>query len=159
MSEGIKSLNLELDVKSQWYCDFCGEVIDSAKDGMLEWDSFVLEEGREFTAENFRIVHHRAVKDCRPPHADKNLSDGHLHWYTGPHGLSDLLDIETRHRLDTIKFHNIIRRLHVDYYEEARTYLPQAREDGYNEIDPYDLGDISEHYLKWLIKKYGKRQY
>jgi hypothetical protein len=150
-----KELDLQLELKKQWYCDFCGEVIESEKDGMLEWDSFLTEEGREFNADNFRIVHHRAVKNCRPKHADDYLSDGHLHWYTGSQGLSELLAIQARYTLDTLKFQKIIRRLHVDYYEEAISYLPQALEDGEYEIDPIEDGDISLTNLKWLIRTYG----
>ncbi|MFB7142749.1 MULTISPECIES: hypothetical protein [Terrabacteria group] len=156
MSE-IRELDLKLELKKQWYCDYCGEIIESDKDGMLEWDSFLPEDGRDFSADNFRIVHHRAVKKCRPKKADTYLSDGHLHWYTGSKGLSELLSIQSRYTLDTLKFHKIIRRLHVDYYEEAISYLPQAFEDGEYEIDSSGDGDISEENLKWLIRKYGNR--
>jgi len=157
MSEEVKELDLNLELKKQWYCDYCGEVIESDKEGMLEWDSFLPEDGREFTAENFRIVHHRRIKNCRPRHADDHLSDGHLHWYTGSQGLSELLSIQARYTLDTLKFQKIIRRLHVDYYEEAISYLPQAIQDGNYEIDPYENGDISETNLKWLIRTYGRK--
>lgn len=157
MSGKIKELELKLELKKQWYCDYCGEVIESDKDGMLEWDSFLPEDGREFTADYFRIVHHRAVKNCRPKHANDYLSDGHLHWYTGSQGLSELLTIQARNTLDIIKFHKIIRRLHVDYYEEAISYLPQALGDGEYEIEPNGDGDISESNLKWLIRKYANK--
>lgn len=158
MSEDVKELDLKLKLKEQWYCDYCGGVIQSDKDGMLEWDSYLTEDDKKFSADNFRIVHRRDVKNCRPSHADDYLSDGHLHWYTGSHGLSELLTIQSRHALDTIKFHKIIRRLHVDYFEEAVKYLPLALEDGHNDIDPYEVGDISENNLKWLIKRYGKSE-
>ncbi|MEW4286732.1 hypothetical protein [Priestia koreensis] len=156
MSEEVKEIDLKLKLKEQWYCDYCGGVIQSDKDGMLEWDSYLQESEKRYSADNFRIVHHRGVKNCRPSHADDYLADGHLHWYTGSHGLSELLAIQSRHTLDTIKFHKIIRRLHVDYFEEAVRYLPLALEDGHHDIDPYEVGDISENDLKWLIKKYGK---
>ncbi|USK27370.1 hypothetical protein LIT32_18045 [Bacillus sp. CMF21] len=155
MSE-IKELDLKLELKKQWYCDYCGEVIESDKDGMLEWDSFLPEDDREFSADNFRIVHRRDIKNCRSKHADDYLSDGHLHWYTGSQGLSELLSIQAKHSLETIKFHNIIRRLHVDYYEEAISLLPKALEDGEYNIDPAGDGDISLTNLQWLIKTYGK---
>jgi hypothetical protein len=156
MNEKYEDLNPKLKIKEQWFCDYCGEIIESDKDGMLEWDTF-LEGEREYTAENFRIVHHRRVKNCRPKHADDHLADGHLHWYTGPYGLSELLSIQTRYKLDIVKFNNIIRRLHVDLYEEAKEYIQQAKEDGYYEIDPYDIGDLSERDMIWLIRKYGKQ--
>lgn len=155
MTEELEELKLKLEVKKQWYCDYCGEIIQSDKEGMLEWDTF-LEGEREFTAENFRIVHHRRVKNCRPKHADDHLSDGHLHWYTSSaDGLNELLSIAERHTLDTVKFNAIIRRLHVDYYEEGIKYLPLAREDGEHEMDPYDSGDLTQANLRSLIRKYG----
>jgi hypothetical protein len=157
MSGETKELDLKLELKKQWYCDYCGEIIETDNDGMLEWDSFLPEDGREFTADNFRIVHRRDIKNCRPKHADDYLSDGHLHWYTGSQGLSELLSIQARHTLDTLKFHKIIRRLHVDYYEEAISYLPQALEDGEYDIDPTGDGDISLTNLQWLIRKYGEK--
>ncbi|PEM52671.1 hypothetical protein [Bacillus wiedmannii] len=150
----IDKMKLKLEVKEQWLCDYCGEVIKSDKDGMLEWDSFLLEDDREFSADNFRIVHRRDIKNCRPKHADDYLSDGHLHWYTGSQGLSELLSLQARHTLDTLKFHKIIRRLHVDYYEEAIFYLPQALEDGEDEIDLIGDGNISAANLNLLIKRH-----
>lgn len=157
MSGGTKELDLKLKLKKQWYCDYCGEIIESEKDGMLEWDSFFPEDGREFSADNFRIVHRRDIKNCRPKHTDDYLADGHLYEYTGSEGLSELLAIQAQHTLDTLKFHKIIRRLHVDYYEEAITYLPQAIEDGEDAIDQNGDGDIPKADLKWLIKNYGNK--
>ncbi|MGM0948353.1 MAG: hypothetical protein ACQEWT_05820 [Bacillota bacterium] len=150
-------LSLKLKKKEQWYCDFCGEIIESDKDGMLEWDSFLDRDDNQFNAENFRIVHHRSVKQCHPRNNDANLSDGHLYWYTGPAGLSDLLAIKHRYNLDLIKFDEIIRRLHVDYYEEARQYFDESRENG-DEFDIYGIGDYSQGALKTIIGKYGKKR-
>jgi hypothetical protein len=151
-----RELKLKLQLKRQWFCDYCGEIIKTAKDGMLEWDSY-LDEERGLTAENFRIVHGRWVKGCIKNRSDDNLADGHLHWYTGPDGLSELLSIQRRYSLDTERFNNIIRRFHVDFFEEAIQYLPLAREDGENEIDPYDVGELTQEEIKWLIRKYGNQ--
>jgi len=156
MSIDTQELDLKLEVKKQWFCDYCGEIIKSDEDGVLEWDSFILEEGRKFTAENFRIVHGEQIKECGPRFPDDNLSDRDLNRFTGPQGLSDLLSLQNTYRLDTVEFHKIIRRLHVDYYEEAIKYLPQALADEEYDIDSEGLGDISETNLIWLIKTYGK---
>lgn len=154
MTADNSELTLKLKIKEQWYCDNCGEIIESDKDGMLEWDSLVDTEGPN--AKNFRIVHHiTSGRKCQTPsHSRRNLSDGHLHWYTGSNGLSELLDMYERYKVIPTELNTIIRRLHVDYFEEARPYMNRAREDGH-EFDPYDVGDYTKEELIFLIKKYG----
>lgn len=44
MSTDLKDLKLKLEPKKQWFCNYCGEIIQSEKDGMLEWDSFLPDE-------------------------------------------------------------------------------------------------------------------
>ncbi|WP_429845350.1 hypothetical protein [Brevibacillus sp. FIR094] len=155
--EEREELELKLQIKNQWYCDYCGEVIEKPADGMLEWDS-ILDDENGLSADNFRIVHHMSIKTCKTRRPDDNLADGHLDWYLGPDGLNELLEIQRRYKLDTVKFNIIIRRLHVDLFEEALKYLPLAIEDGYHDYDPYEVGDLSQTDLKWLIKRYGKRK-
>ncbi|MCM3063200.1 hypothetical protein MH109_04335 [Bacillus altitudinis] len=144
-------LNLQLKKKEQWYCDFCGEIIESDKEGMFQWDSDL-----DLKAINFRIVHHKTVKQCHPKNNERHLSDGHLHWYTGSEGLSDLLTFKHKYKLDLLEFDEIIRRLHVDYYEEARKYFAISRNNG-DEHDVYEIGDYSQAALKSIIRKYGKK--
>lgn len=155
MEQSVQGMNFKLKTKEQWFCDICGGVIESANDGMLEWDSYVSEEGKS-NAENFRIVHGRWLKGCNNGSTD-HLADGHLHWYTGPDGLSQLLSMPVRFNLDTVEFNRIIRRIHIDYYEEGARLLPLAQENEGFDPDPYDEGDISQSDLLWLIRKYGKQ--
>lgn len=156
MSIENAELNLKLEVKKQWFCDYCGEIIKSDKDGTLEWDAYP-NDNLEMIGENFRIVHNSDIETCKPRSKEDNLSDLSLHFLTGSEGLSNLLRYQATHKIDDLlKFQKIIRRLHVDYYEEAIKYLPQALEDEEYDIDPDELGDISENNLKWLIKTYGK---
>lgn len=68
--------------------------------------------------------------------------DGHIHWYLGPDGLVSLLSFfDYKDLKDPKEFIEIIRRLHVEYYEEARQYWPVAEEDYFfadaNEVWPY----------------------
>ncbi|MEK4980831.1 hypothetical protein [Bacillus sp. FSL K6-6540] len=148
-------VNLKLKNKEQWFCDLCGGVIESDKDGMLEWNSYWKDEvGSE--ADEFRIVHGRWIEGCKSNRSDDNLSDGHLHWFTGPDGLNKLLEMYERYKFEPVEFNKIIRRIHVDYYEEGSRLVPLAREDGDISIDPYDRGDITQSELLWLIRKYGR---
>lgn len=145
--------SLELKPKEQWYCDFCGGIINSADDGMLEWDKIFEEEG--IKAQNFRIVHHRSIKECtRPKEADAKLADMHLYRFTGDHGLSDLINLGILNKVDNFELGTIIRRIHVKYYEEAWRLLPLALEDGHYEVNSNEDGNVTEDVLKWLIKKY-----
>lgn len=72
-------------------------------------------------------------------------------------GLSKLLEIQSDYSLNVDEFNSIIRRLHVDYYEEGRMYLQQAKEDQHD-IDMDGKGNISVQELKWLINKYGRNE-
>lgn len=151
----IQGMKFKLKTKEQWLCDICGEIIESANDGMLEWDSYMSEDGK-VDAKNFRIVHGRWLKRCNNGSKD-HLADGHLHWYTGPDGLNQLLSMYGRYNFDPIEFNRIIRRIHVDFYEEGARLAQLAREDSYD-IDPYDTGDINQADLLWLIRRYGKEK-
>ncbi|MGN7309904.1 hypothetical protein ACTHQ4_02290 [Alkalicoccobacillus gibsonii] len=144
----------KLKVKEEWFCDFCGELITSAEDGMLEWDSIMMEDDK--VTKNFRIVHHRAVKNCRPANADDHIADGHLDSFTGPNGLVRLLNIDSIYEVENPQeLKEVIKRIHVDYYEEGRKYLKFAIEDGHSDIDPYGEGNLSQNDLEWLINKYA----
>ncbi|MDY7044050.1 hypothetical protein RVS70_07500 [Virgibacillus sp. M23] len=152
---------IKLKQKQQWYCDVCGEIINTAKEGMLEWDSFLEEEtgAAGYTAKNFRIIHHKKsspFKYCQTKSSDVSLSDGHLHWFIGSDGLSKLLNLYDYNIVDHQELNEIIRRLHVDYYEEARPYMGIANEDQQS-FDPYQVGDYSQADLLALINIYAER--
>lgn len=74
-------------------------------------------------------------------------------------GIPDLrvyLIFKHKYKLDLLEFDEIIRRLHVDYYEEARKYFAISRNNG-DEHDVYEIGDYSQDSLKSIIRKYGKK--
>ena len=156
MSQDIKKVKTKLEVKKQWVCDLCGGVIESDKDGMLEWDKYFIDD-REIAQDNFRIVHGRWIKGCGGNRPTDKLADGHLHWYTGADGLNKLLEMLKRPNLDMDSLLEIVRRLHVDFYEEARSFIGIARE--VENLD-YDDGDyIPQDDLIRLIRKYGEKEY
>jgi hypothetical protein len=147
---------------SRWRCDKCGEWIESAEDGWLEWD---LESNPPFAKFAFRIVHHLPAsplegKDGCNDHA--NLSGNHLSYFVGQDGLSRLLaflDPRTNgiqsdpcQIRDLPDYVDIMRRLLIANYEEARQYWRDAAEAGFfdgNEIgahDPETLTDILDEF-------------
>ncbi|MEK3796127.1 hypothetical protein MKX42_30760 [Paenibacillus sp. FSL R7-0204] len=151
MPNGQPPLTLKLGIKSQWVCDLCSRVIESDKDGMLEWDSYFIEDDK-IVRENFRIVHGRWMQGCSKNRPTDKLADGHLHWYTGSDGLHKSLEMLKRPNLNIDEFLEITKRLHVDYYEEARQLFDIARENA--DFD-YEEEHVPEEELIRLIRKYG----
>jgi hypothetical protein len=110
----------------EWTCDKCERVITAPREGLLEW--ITDQKGKNL---GYRIVHqacHYKRKELRKRDAASQLPLGEL---TGSKGLEQLLDfLEKEDHIDRTEFRDIIRRIHVEYYEEARRYWPRALQDG-----------------------------
>ncbi len=142
----------------QWICDSCGKVIETHEKGMLIW----CENHPEFGTE-FRIVHKGSCDNNRDVY---NLS-WEIHWCLGNDGLSNLLSLLSAGPLiasagaDSSKifekhlphFVDLMRRLQIPYYEEARQKFtnPDVLDEfsDANEVAPYQ----KESLLK-IIKKF-----
>lgn len=147
----------------QWVCDECGELIEKPEDGWLEWLSSV---SHNIPAMGFRIVHHKLASprgSCYYNDSNKDvnpvfISDGHLDFYLGLNGLATLL---TFFLDDKFKAGNpgevaeIIRRLHLPHYEEARRYFHAAKADDYTYGLNY-LAIHSQETLRNIIKEYSE---
>lgn len=152
---------MKLDPLTQFVCDTCGDVIESPKEGWLEWLSSA---GKG--AHGFRIVHHVGTSGNRcARYGDRSdVADGHLGWFTGERAMPELLRfidvgplLEDEYRGPRVKdlreWVELTRRLTIPHYEEARLYWDQAREDGMfdgaNEVSPYlpeKLEQIAKRY-------------
>lgn len=136
----------------KFICDECGSIIEKPEDGWLEWfDDY------ETPVEGFRIVHHSSVSprrdkggDCYYPRNPK-VSDGHLTQYMGIDGLAFLLAKFDRNLADPKELAEIIRRLHIPHYEEARLLIDRAHKDGL-----LDSPDHDQNNLLMIIKEYAK---
>jgi hypothetical protein len=152
----------------QWNCDTCGQTIESARDGYLEW----LHGGMDdlFTVHGFHIVHH-SPRSPRQPHGNcyrysdhLNNQDMHLTSFVGADGLGTLLnwlapalgDDSTRTKArDPEEAVELIRRLHLPHYEEARHYFDVARADGFlADSDPASW--FRQQNLLTVIRRYGE---
>ena len=135
---------MSLKPLSQFICDQCGLLIENADDGWLEWY-----DDCENPAHGFRIVH--AGRRCYyPERAD--ISDNHLIYFTGKDGLPILLNLFKRKGVaDQNELAEIIRRLHIPYYEEARRYWDRAVSEGM-----IDNEDYRQAELQAVIKEYGE---
>jgi hypothetical protein len=142
---------MKLKPMEQFICDECGEVIEKIEDGWLEW---IDNTGNPI--HGFRIVHASGRSprfknggNCYYPEY-LGISDNHLEYFTGMNGLAYLLSIFDRNLRDPKELVEIIRRLHIAYYEEARLFLKRAIEEGF-----IDCWDDTQVILKRVIVKYG----
>ena len=150
----------------EWVCDFCGNVIRGAENGFFEW---VEDNGK---AHSFQIVHHGPASPNHPSgdcyhHTDKDgRKDLPLSEFIPPDGLAALysfLDVGPYHDphqkyslgiQDVREYTEILRRLTIPHYEEARLYWNNAKHNGFfdgaNEVSIYE-----QTTLKRLIEMFG----
>jgi hypothetical protein len=138
---------VKLEPLQEWICDTCGEVIRSPRDGWVEWLWDAASNGRH----GFKIVHHRPAsprpKGCYQYPNTAPKQEGALDGFIGPDGLISLLDFLAHDEIISIKeFVELVRRLMVPNYEEARQYWPKAVEDGIASYSQESLGKIIEEY-------------
>lgn len=155
----------------QFVCDECGEVIDSPKEGYVEWEHGTDENGKMF-ARGFRIVHAAYTS----PLKDKNkegcykydnslyrsdidleyfLKHAHQYMYSYLH-LGFLHDPknEIGCQIDNFpEFVDFFKRLTIPYYEEARLSFGQALTDGII-ADENEVSLFTEDVLKSIVDKY-----
>ncbi|MEE8483079.1 MAG: hypothetical protein V3S46_00645 [Nitrospinota bacterium] len=146
----------------QWICDKCGETIEKPEDGWLEW----LQKPHE-GPHGYKIVHHSKSRGSSCYHYEQHpeRSDMHLNSFLGSDGMVPFisaLDVGPYHSpkfnnpplKDMRNFVETLRRLHLPYYEEARLYWRQAKEDGFFDgANEYSL--YMQTTLKEIINKYG----
>ena len=121
-----------------WTCDTCGETIATAEDGWVEWITYRDENGRR--ARDFRLVHHRPASprrngcqfDEREEFArDKGtVSDLPLRNFLGMDGLNYLLCLIHEGEIPLVQLVEMIKRLHITGYEEARFFIKSAMHEG-----------------------------
>lgn len=147
--EGEKEM--KLNPLQQFICDECQGVIKKIDDGWVEWF-----DGDENPLHGFRIVHASEASprfeeggNCNYPE-NPNVSDHYLKVFTGPDGLAWLLAFFERKLADPNELAEIIRRLHIPHYEEARHYLERAYTARIIDDKVYGQED-----LKKVIKEYG----
>ena len=144
-----------------WYCDTCGEKIENANEGWLEWISYDDAKGNR-KGRNLRIVHHGRSQRCMfdkdvEYKRDKGItSDGHLDWYLGPDGMMKLLAMASEAQIPTEEVLSVIKRIHVPAYETAFRHFERAIAEGVFEPntkpDYYHMSDIKA-VNAWLAKE------
>jgi hypothetical protein len=126
---------MRLEPLKQWLCDSCHEVIKAPEDGWFEWYS----NNNTKYEEGFRIVHHK--KSCMYDdnsllRQNKSALDLNLTDAIGTNALANaLFRIELSEKaklgkINLIEYIEILRRLHIPYWEEARLYWDEALNAG-----------------------------
>lgn len=144
---------------SQWKCDACGQIIDRPESGWVEW---LAGPTHGTKAHAFRIVHNSSR--CQYPSTGR-VNDIHLVHLLGPDGLATLLTLlapggQTGNRelgvasLD--EWGELVRRLHIPHYEEARQYWADAEaDDVFTRSAKY--APYSQATLLGILSRYGHR--
>jgi len=122
-----------------WTCDSCGEPIEEVGHGWVEWLTYINE--NNYFQRGFRLVHHCTAHEpldtrCQyrePLEWQRNspiVSDLPLERFLGPDGLILLLSFIAQGTLPFEEVLEMIKRLHVPGYEEARFHFEDAISEG-----------------------------
>lgn len=157
----------------QFICDTCGEIIEKPEDGYIEWRQFRNKETNMYEVKNFHIVHHISAlpnknlsMGCQ--HLDfDNLHDMPLNSFIDENykmanllrfiDMGDIIipDYKQTHVLDVRNFVETFRRLTIPYYEEARLYWNEAKDDGCFD-GASEVVIYSVNLLKGIVDKYSR---
>lgn len=149
----------------QFFCDTCGDVIDTIDAGYVVW---AVDRDKRLTVHSFRIVHQdrddlpgsRRCDDDRKYPSSLPLKD-----WLGAHGVIEALQFidvgryhdreYLGHRVrDLREWTEFMRRLHVPYYEEARRYWDRACSEYFEDVD--DVRIFMPDYLAAMIEHFER---
>jgi hypothetical protein len=147
---------MKLKPLQQWICDTCHGLIESPQDGFLEW---LLDDDQQRRLD-FRIVHRksksprRTAEGCYQHGKASNNQDMNLDAFINADGLGYLLSFLHPDAKATRELGELIRRLHLPLYEEARMHWPAAERDGFfagaNETPPFRQDTLTK-----IVKRYS----
>lgn len=116
-------------------CDTCGQEIKSVQDGWVEWISFA---EIDKTGQGLRLVHKNSRNNShcqyeQKAECDKHggiLSDTALEQFIGPDGLMRLLVMISESELPKTEALEMIKRIHIPGYDQAKDYFGEAISQG-----------------------------
>jgi hypothetical protein len=157
----------------QFICDTCRQIINKPEEGWIEWISNRNPKTGTNEIHSFNIVHHSSSshlartnsKTCYQHKGKSGRRDIPLNDFINEnHKMSNILSM-----LDVGPYHNpdykgteitdlrqyveIMRRLTIPYYEEARQYWEKAQDDGYFD-GCTETGIYGIDSLKLSVEKY-----
>jgi hypothetical protein len=149
----------------QWFCDRCRQLIEEPAHGAVVWQT----DGPTGPSHTFEILHKPKKSLSYSKHdtgcfPDGSSSDVGLEQMLGSHGLNQLLSLLDRGAAldpdgkylngvrDVRGYVELLRRVQVPYYEEARRYFKRAREEQYIEDNGSEM--FPEEQLVRIVSKY-----
>jgi hypothetical protein len=148
---------MRLQPLQQWKCDACGQIIERPDVGWVEWLAGPTQGTK---AHGFRIVHNSNL--CQYP-SSARVHDIHLLHLVGSDGLATLLSLlapgrPAGNREDGVtsidEWAELVRRVQVPHYEEARQYWADAKADGFF-AEPEQQAPYSQATLIRVLERYG----
>ncbi len=156
-------MNAPIKLTTTWICDTCGETIEDVSHGFVEYLG-CYNQGKH-CGHGLRLVHHDPFgpnnggdsceyNRCRDD--GMSVTNFNLHQFVGQQGLMDLLAMVAEGELPKEEVLEVIKRLHIDGYEQARRYFDDAVANGAFEPNTlkgyYNIIDI-EATIRYVAKK------
>ena len=154
---------MAIEKKESWKCDTCGKQIENIEDGWIEW----LSKEEPPIQYGLRLVHHRPASPIKTEYGCqynedeeyKNnkaiIQDLSLEECIGADGLMNLIELIYENQLPNEEILEMMKRLHIPKYEQARDYLQSAISQGIIEPNQRE-GCFSQEQLdevcKWAEK-------
>ncbi len=130
----------EVEPFTRWRCDECGQEIASARDGWIEWRE------RDGVMCDFRIVHHISASprgDGTGCYGESTVGNMLMEETLWADGLAWLLGLLAKSPVDRRQFAELVRRLHVPFYEEARNHVVDPTHFETNGVREYTQAGIA----------------
>lgn len=124
------------DQTTTWYCDNCGELIEQAEHGWVEWIDFHSRtDGVPSTARDIRIVHHfrsplpggscQYIQRLISQGGGGGIGDDSLTEFQGKKGLRRLNTMKVERGFPPLELEEVIKRIHTPGYEHSRQRSPR----------------------------------
>jgi hypothetical protein len=168
---GDSPVRLWLQPLEQWVCDLCGLVIKRPDDGYVQWTYTKHKPDKEASVDSqmvgICIVHNwpsspRTYTQMRCMYPEgpglPRVGDLPLPLLLGSEGLGKLVGMLKKGEVaDINNWVEIVRRLHIPLYEEARQYWLEAEEDDF--FDGFEEEDFGrEDVLRAIIGRYSRER-
>lgn len=154
-----------MTVTPPWICDQCGQQISDVDDGWVEWLQRPLPSDR-WESHSLRLVHQRVAsplqggcqhnEDAWRARDRSIVGDLPLSSFLGPDGLMTLLEFASDQRFELDVLIELIKRLHIPGYEQARNSFDAAIGDGAFEPNTkpgfYSQSNI-QSTLRWIRER------
>jgi hypothetical protein len=146
-----------------WMCDTCHQPIFKAEDGWIEWKTAIGGTGETRATTGLRLVHHKPASPLKGEHGCQYnerkfergtiISDQSLEGFLGDSGIMHLTELLSEGFEPAEEVLEMIKRLHVKGYEDARPHFAKAISEGViepNRKPGYYFPSQIERVLEWM---------